>query len=311
MASVALDSGNVNYTSGEDAQLILDGQNVTRSSNTFTSNGVTYTLLKESATEQTVSLKPDVDAVYNNIKSFIDKYNNVIETINNKLSEKYDRDYQPLTDEQKEAMSDDDIEKWEKKAKTGLLRNDDLLESIVYNMRTALFESVKGVTTTLSSIGINTKTYSDKGKLTIDETKLKEAISKDPDGVMNLFSKQSTSQSSYSRDLTSDQRKTRYQEEGLAQRLSDILEDNISTFRDINGNKGKLLQKAGITGDASEYSNTIYDQIKGYNTKIADLAVMLADKEDRYYEKYARLEELMSKMNSQSSWLSSQLGQSQ
>lgn len=300
---------NANYSFGEDAQFILDGQNVTRSSNSFTSNGVTYTLLKESATEQTISLSQDVNGVYDNIKKFVDKYNEVIDKINDKTSEKYDRDYQPLTDEQKEAMSDEDIEKWEKKAKTGLLRNDSTLENIVNNMRTALFEGVDGVETTLSSIGINTGTYSDKGKLFIDEAKLKEAITKDADGVMNLFAKESSSEASYSRNLTSDQRKTRYKEEGLANRLFDVIEDNISTYRDSNNKKGILLQTAGITGDISEFSNAIYDQIKGYNTKISEFVDKLSDKETRYYEKYARLEQVMSQMNSQSSWLSSQLGQ--
>jgi flagellar hook-associated protein 2 len=128
---------------------------------------------------------------------------------------------------------------------------------------------------------------------------------------MNLFVKESTSYSSYSRNLTSDQRKTRYGEEGLAFRLSDIIEDNISTFRDSSGRKGILLETAGITGDMSEFSNTIYDQIKDYNTKISDLSRLLSDKETKYYEKFARLERAISQMNSQSSWLSSQLGQGQ
>ncbi len=305
----ALGFKNANYTMGEDAKITLDGQEITRSSNMFTVNGVNYTLLKESSTEQTVSLNLDVDTVYNNIKGFVDKYNEVIKTINDKMSEKYDRDYQPLTDEQRESMSDDDIKKWEDKAKTGILRNDSLLQGIVYSMREALFDNVSGVATNLTDIGISTGDYSEKGKLVIDEDKLKAAIQADPDGVMNLFGKQSASYSLSSRNYTSEERKTRYNEEGLAYRIFDIIEDNISTFRDNNDRKGLLLQAAGITGDSSEYSNTIYDEIRGYDKQITELSQKLIDKEDNYYEKYAQLETLMSQMNAQSSWLSSQLGQ--
>jgi flagellar hook-associated protein 2 len=143
-------------------------------------------LLKENADTQTVSLTQDVDSVYDNISKFIAKYNEIIDTINNKLSEKYDRNYLPLTDEQKEAMNEDDIKKWEEKAKTGLLRNDSILQNIVYRMRSAVYDSVAGISTALSEIGITTDTYVTKGKLIIDETKLKEAIRNNPDNVMNL-----------------------------------------------------------------------------------------------------------------------------
>jgi flagellar hook-associated protein 2 len=308
-ATSALGLNNANYTQGEDAQFILNGQSVTRSSNTFTSNGVTFTLQKESPVEQTITLSSDVNGIYENIKSFIEKYNEVIETINCKLSEKYDRSYRPLTADEKEAMKEEEITLWEKKAKTGLLRNDSTLQSMVYRMRQALFERVEGVNISFADIGINTGSYTEKGKLTIDETKLKQAIQDDPDGVMNLFSKQSTSYSTINaRNLTSDQRQIRYNEEGLAYRLFDIIEDNISTLRDSNGNKGALIQKAGITGDSSLYSNTIYDEIYKYDQKIKELTDKLADKEEMYYRKYASLESYISKMNSQSAWLSQQFG---
>ncbi|MDP4182895.1 MAG: flagellar filament capping protein FliD, partial [Bacillota bacterium] len=299
---------NTNYRFGEDAQVKIDGQNITRSSNTITTNGVTYNLLKESNTEQTVSLKPDTDTVFNNIKNFVTKYNDMIAKLNGTVSEQYDRDYPPLTDDQKAAMTADQITSWETKAKTGLLKDDYNLNRILNGMRTAMYDSISGLTTKLTDIGISTGDYSDKGKLIIDESKLKDAIANNPDGVMNLFSKKSDTYSSYSRDYTSDQRKTRYSEEGISQRISDIIEDNISTIRDSNGNKGILLQIAGITGDVSEYSNNYYTQISEYDTKIYDLSQKLTDKENQYYEKYAALEAAISKMNSQSSWLASQVG---
>ncbi|MDP4093166.1 MAG: flagellar filament capping protein FliD [Bacillota bacterium] len=289
---------------GHDASVVIDDQTLTRSSNTFTANGVTYTILRDDDhNSQNVNISADVDTIYNNIKSFVDKYNDVIAKINGKLSETYDSSYQPLTDAQKSSMTADQITLWENKAKTGLLRNDSMLENIVTNMRSALIDSVDGVNTNLSSIGITTGTYEEKGKLYIDEDKLKAAIQNNPDGVMNLFSKQSDI--SYS---SNGQRSTRYQQEGLAYRLYDVLQDNIRSSMDSYGNKGTLLEEAGLPGDASEYTNMLYKQLTEYNSDIYDLTERLTDKENQLYQTYSNLETALSQMSSQSSWLSSQLG---
>lgn len=293
-----------NYTSGSDASVLLDGQTLTRSSNNFTVNGVTYNLLKKNTTPVTVSLTQDVDTVYNNIKSFVDKYNGIIDYINGKLEEHYDRDYQPLTSDQRSQMSDTSISNWEKKAKTGLLENDSILKNIVYSMRRALSDSVSGISSSLSSIGITTGSWMDEGKLQIDETKLRNAIQTNPDAVMNLFSKQSSITSNY--NLSSTQRTQRYNEEGLMYRISDILDDNIGTF----GTKGALLQKAGIVGDSSQYSNSLYKQLSEYNTEMIDMNEQLMQKQNNYYRMYSNLETVLDQMNQQKSWLSSQLGQS-
>jgi flagellar hook-associated protein 2 len=293
---------------GRDAVIEIDGQVITRSSNTFTANGISYTVHKEhpeNSDGETISVTQDVDGVFEKIKSFIEKYNEVIEKINEKLSEKYDRNYQPLTNDQKEAMTDDDIKKWEEKAKTGLLRNDPLLQSIVYSMRRALSEKVEGVGITLSSIGITTDSYQEKGKLKIDETKLKNAIKNDIESVMNLFSKKSGIDSNI--DITSEERAKRYKEEGLAYRLFDIVEDNIRTFRDKNNKKGLLLEKAGIEGDTTEFTNLIYKEIEDYEDRIIELNRKLIEKENSYYNRFTAMERAIAQMNNQSNWLAMQL----
>ncbi|HHW32023.1 MAG TPA: flagellar filament capping protein FliD [Clostridiaceae bacterium] len=292
---------------GRDAIIEIDGQVITRSSNTFTINGITYTVHKEhpeNSDGETISVTQDVDGVFHIIKSFIEKYNEVIDKINAKLSEKYDRNYQPLTSDQKEAMSEDEIKKWEEKAKTGLLRNDPILQNILYGMRRALTEKVEGVGITLSSIGITTGSYTEKGKLKIDETKLKEAIKNDIDSVMNLFSKKSSIDSNI--DITSEERAIRYKEEGLAYRLFDIIEDNIRTFRDKNNKKGLLLEKAGIEGDTTEFTSLLYKEIRDYENRIAELNIKLIEKENNYYKKFTALERAIAQMNSQSNWLAMQ-----
>ena len=307
------------YTSGADAKVIIDEQELTRSSNAFTLSGTNYTLIKASPLKtggtpgeqesQTVSLVADVDGVLNNIKSFVEKYNDIISKMNLKLSEKYDRNYQPLTTEQKDGMSEEDVKKWEDKAKTGLLRNDSLVQNITYGMRRALSDSVNDTSINLADIGITTGSYDGKGKLIIDEDKLKAAIQGDSDAVMSLFSKQSSVTSNIS--LNAEQRSTRYNEEGLAYRIFDVIENNIRTTRDSDSMKGLLLEKAGIDGDVSEFKNMIYNEINDYEDRMKELSDKLISKEDRYYTRFAAMEKMIAQMNSQSNWISSQFGQTQ
>ena len=142
--------------------MTINGQIITRSSNNFTVNGISYTLHKVSTEPQKIAIKPDVDGIYDSINSFVDRYNELIDKINGKLSEEYNRDYQPLTRQQKEAMSEKDIEKWEERAKTGLIRNDSILEKIVFSMRRGLFDKINGVDISLTNIGITTGSYYEK-----------------------------------------------------------------------------------------------------------------------------------------------------
>lgn len=294
--------GNLVTKDGIDAQVTIDDEVLIRSSNSVTLGGITYNFLRESATEQTVSLTADVDAVYDSIKKFTDQYNTIIASLNSTISEKYEKSYTPLTDEQKSAMTSEDITTWEKKAKTGLLHNDSIIQSALTSMRSALSAGVTGVSVNLSSIGITTGTYDEKGKLYIDEDKLKSAIQNDPDAVMNLFSKQSSI--SYTQN---SQRSQRFSEQGLANRLLDVIQDNIRSTRDSSGNKGTLLEKAGMVGDASEFSSVMFKEIYDYNTKIVELSSRLADKENTYYARFTAMEKAISKMQAQSSNLLSQL----
>lgn len=304
---------NGKVTAGNDAAFTLDGVSLTRSSNTFTIDGINYTLKAtfnnplDPTKSITITPSKDVDTVYNNIKAFVDKYNDVITQINNKLQEKKYKDYLPLTDEQKAEMKDSDIENWEKRAKSGLLRSDSILQSAVDKMRQAMYDTISDVTGTLKSIGIDTSTdYTERGKLVIDETKLREAIANNPDQVQQIFSKKSASVPAYSAALSAADRNTRYREEGIAFRLYDIIQDNIRTTRDSQGKKGILIEKAGLVGDASELLNLIDKDIKTNNDAINELIVRLNAKETAYYKKFTALEDYVQQMNAQSSWLAQQ-----
>ncbi|HWQ29593.1 MAG TPA: flagellar filament capping protein FliD, partial [Negativicutes bacterium] len=294
-------------TQGQDAQFILDGSSITRSGNTFTVSGVTYTAYKvttDGVTDRSVAVtvSQDVDTVYNKIKSFVDDYNKLIDTLNSEYTEKRDTDYMPLTDDQKEEMEDSDIDSWEEKAKAGMLRNDSILGKIISGLRSTLYEEIKDVSGSLYTIGIKTGTWDQKGKLVIDETKLKEAISNDPDKVMNILAKESSI--SYSAKMTSEQKAARFDENGIIARLSDVIEDNIRTSRDNNNKKGTLLEKAGISRDASDTVNTMFNLIKDKDDLIDSLLVKLTDKEENYYERFTAMEKAINQMNTQIAWMS-------
>jgi flagellar hook-associated protein 2 len=294
---------------GTDAMVSINGEDLVRSTNNFTVNDVTYNLHKAHGAESsgdTITVAQDTESVINNIKSFIEEYNKLIDSINGKVGEKYNRNYQPLTDAQRDEMDEKEIEKWEKQAKTGLLRNDSILQQLTLAMRTALYEKVEGVSISLKDIGIESKSYADKGKLYLDEDKLKNALLSKPDEVAKLINGVSAENPSYSRTASAEQRADRYSKSGVLQRLSDIIENHVSTLRDKDGRKGILLEKAGIEGDLSNTKNLISDQLKDYDDRINNMIAKLTRKEENYYKKFSALETMLAQMNQQSSWLLSQ-----
>lgn len=272
---------------GTDAEFELNGMPLTQSSNQFSIAGVNYTLTGTSTTETVnITITHDTDAVYNSIKSFIDLYNSTIDKINKKVAEERYKDYLPLTDDQRSALTENQQEQWEEKAKSGLLRNDSLLKGIVDKMRFAVSSIVSNADpkyNSLADIGITAGEYYEKGMLYIDEEKLRGAIAANPQGVMDLFTKTS--------DVTG--------ERGLAVRLYDEITKGINQIIDKAGseNSFSLVDNSALGKRISEYDK----QIKEWDRKLLEM-------EDRYYKQYTALETALSRMNSQSAWLSQQLG---
>lgn len=314
-----LGTGNITNIKGVDAEVKitnpkLESNTLHYANNTFSLDDVTYVLNKEGQGPITFSVTADADKAFNKIKDFIDKYNEMVGKIRDKVTEsrpksgKYDGYYLPLTDEQKSSMSEDNIKAWETKAKEGLLKNDSYLNNMLNSLRSAFFAPVNNAGITLTEIGISSSSdISQPGKMVInDEQKLKDALINNPDKVRDLFMKSSST--SYSPDHTNYSQ--RYDESGIFQRINDILQDNVRTIRDSNGKKGVLLEKAGIVGDFSEFNNLLYNQIKDQDQRITDFTEQLTDKENAYYTQFAKLESAMNTLNSQSSWLAQQLGTS-
>lgn len=253
------------------------------SSNQFTVNGITLNLKEAGGQTVRVAVSHDVDAVVEKIKAFVETYNSTLESITGELYEQRYRDYPPLTDEQKKEMSDREIELWEEKARSGMLRGDQLLSSIYNNIRSVTMARVEGLSgkyTSLSSIGITTGHYTERGKLHIDETRLREALTNDPEGVMNLFthSGESAGQS------------------GVAVKLYDA----------VNNAMSRITDKAG--SNAALYDNSVLGRdISRLNQSISLAEERLLKLEVRYYRQFTALEQAVNRMNQQSMWLSQML----
>jgi flagellar hook-associated protein 2 len=308
LASLSLTAENV---TGSDASITYDDgingeQVITRSTNSFNINGIVFNLKKDFEGAAELSVTSDPTKAVELIKGFVEKYNELLDKINTKLAEKREYAYEPLTDEQKDAMTEDEIKRWEEKAKSGLLGGDSLLRAIVTELRNAVISNVEGAGLTLADIGIKSNSWVDKGKLYVDEEKLKKALAENPTGVFELFTRQSDV--SYNSAVgNASARNERFRESGLIYRFYDVIQDNIRTIT-IGGHRGALLEKAGMTGDRSVFNNTLYQQIADYDRKIAELNDELIMKENRYYIQFAQLEKLINDMNSQSMWLARQFG---
>jgi len=274
-------------SNGANAKIIYNGMELEESANQFTIAGVTYTLTGVSDTETVnITVSNDTDGIFEAIKSFIDLYNTTIEKLNTKLSEERNKNYLPLTDDEREKLSEKQQEKWEEIAKTGLLRNDSLLSGILSNMRISLSSVVSGLDADyncLADLGITTGGYYENGKLYVNDEKLKNAINTNPQAVMELFTRDS--------DVA--------EEKGLAVRLYDNLTSGIN----------QIIDKAGASSTSNLVDNSVLGKkIHDLNKQIADWDRRLAEIENRYYKQYAALETALSRLNQQSYSLASLLG---
>ncbi|WP_263705832.1 flagellar filament capping protein FliD [Shouchella tritolerans] len=266
---------NDNVQAGKNAQFTVNGIETERTSNTFTLSGMTITLKDTSTQAVTLSAATDVDSIVETIKSFVDEYNALVDHMNGKLNEKYYRDYAPLTDAERDELSESEAKRWEEKAQSGLLRSDPLLQSALTNMRQTLYEPVDtgGAFTHLSQIGITTTdNYRDGGKLEIDEDKLRAAIEEDADSVYAIFAGTDNSP-------------------GMAQTLRTNLSDSMSAL---------ARRAGGSEGYYEEHQFTLGKQTKDLTNRIANFERRLEQKEARYWRQFTAMEKAMQMANAQS-----------
>lgn len=267
---------------GSNARVKFNGgSELSFSSNQFTFNNMNITLKKSGETAH-ITVGTDTDSIVAKIKTFVEAYNNALTDINGRLSEKRYREYKPLTDEQKKEMSETQIEQWETRAKSGLLRGEMLLITASSNIRNGAMSGVSGLAsstyTNLSSIGINTENYQDNGKLVINEDQLRAAIAADPEAVSQLFTKQGSDTAS----------------SGIAQRLYTEVKNDMKYIKNKAGSASDLIDQSTIGQDISEVDqqeDLANDRLKQY--------------ENRLWTQYNTLEKALQRLNSQSSYIMS------
>ena len=200
LAALGLDlaDGEAGKIDASDASLVYNGVEYTQATNSFNINGLTMDVSSVGG-EQAFSVDTDVDGIYDKVKSFVKEYNTLISEMNKLYDASSSRGYEPLTSDEKDAMTDEDIKNWEDKIKGSLLRRDSTISTLLTSMRTTLNKSVEvtnsdGTTSryALSSFGIVTSDYTEKGQLHIQgnaddsdfaslDDKLKAAISDNPE----------------------------------------------------------------------------------------------------------------------------------
>ncbi|WP_352407949.1 flagellar filament capping protein FliD [Acetoanaerobium noterae] len=307
---------------GKDAEIIYNGGTpIKYSSNNISINGINLTLKAKTTVAETIRTDTNVDGAYNKIKEFIDEYNKLIDVFNAKLGEKKYRDFPPLTDEQKKEMSESDIKLWEEKAKSGLIRNDSTINNMLTKMRQDIYESVTGAGS-IYEFGITTGNWRDNGKLQIDETKLKDALRNDSEKVLNTLFKTSSMPEETINEGDSEAEKIA-KKSRMAQRQAEsgafirIYDNMTSGIKDIisksgPGSESTLLRsiKSTILIDyVTKGSKSLLDSDIGEIDKRIDRENQrLITIEQRYWKQFTAMEQAMSQMNSQSSWLSQQFG---
>lgn len=270
---------------GLNAKFTFNGLETERASNTFEINGFEFNLKQVTTGDITFSSSPDTDKIMDSVVKFVDDYNKMLEELNDKIRESKYRDFQPLSSEQKKEMSDKEIELWEEKAMSGTLRNDPTIQSMLSELRNVLNSSVTGSDgeeIRLSDLGITTSSnYLDNGKLVVNEDKLRQAISDNPNKVYEAFAK------------TGDTA----EEQGLAVRFHSVI---------VAGQKS-ISNRAGSAGAVND-TFTLGRTMKEMNNQITRFEDRMKMVESQLWKQFGAMEMAIQRLNAQSANLMSALG---
>lgn len=253
---------------------------ISKESNSFTIDNITYNVKNTTKTDKLISMTSEKDTkqTVEKMQAFVDDYNKMIDNVYNQVIQKKNLSYPPLTEAQKEEMEEEEIEKWEAKAKTGILRNDSELRSFMDNIKSAVFGNIGDLGVSLSDFGINSDNdYNKQGQLSLDVDKFTKALEDNGDlvykGVTKAFEK-----------------------------VKDV------TYKYAGSSSGLFVKKAGQDKTSTSINNIFSNEIKKYEEQIKTLTDKMNDKEEKLYLKFANLESSMNSLNSQMSYFSSYTG---
>ncbi|MCU9808037.1 flagellar filament capping protein FliD [Paraclostridium sp. AKS46] len=237
-------------------------------SNSFSIDGISYNVHTTGTCD--ITSKEDVQPVVDNMKKFVEDYNKIMDKIYSLVTEKGNKEYPPLTEAQKKDMSEEEIERWEKKAKEGLLRNDSEMRSFMDKMQNAIFgDNMKF----LMDCGLtSSEDYTKKGQLSLDEDKFKKELQNNSQKVYDAFAGGNDS---------------------VLEKMKDTMYDYVGTSSSV------FAKKAGLEKTSSVVNNFYSEQIKRQEEAIKLLQRKMDDRENKLYKQFGQLEASMNKLNSQ------------
>ena len=262
--------------SGSNSYIKVSGDDgfskvINEQKNNFSIDGIDYSIYNKGTSE--ITSKKDTTKALDNMKGFVQDYNKIMDKMYSLITEKSKKDYQPLTEEQKKDMSEEEVKKWEANAKKGILRNDSEMRRFINDMQNAIFgDNIK----VLSEMGVTSpQDYNKKGQISLNEDKFTKSLEYNSDKVYKLFAKDKSS---------------------IMGKMNDILNKNIG------GSSSIFARKAGLERTSSVVKNFYSEQIKRQEDMIKNLQRKMDTKENALYKKFADLEASMNKLNSQMSY---------
>lgn len=323
LASLGLDP-NTTYTDingsknscvkieGQDAEIVLNGATFVSDSNTFSINGLTINTLGVTDEEISLVTSTDYDGIYNTIKDFLTEYNDLINEMDKLYNADSARKYDMLTNDEKDSMTDDEVEQWEDKIKSALLRKDNSLYNVMNTLTTTMMD------------GYYENNLSDKQKKNMSASEIsawykenggkKHYLSDYGIGTLSYFEAQDNEHHAYHINGDADDEFTSTKEDKLKAAIADDPEGTANFFATLCKTLYSKLDET--MSESTEYSSIykVYNDkqlkkdYKDYTKKISDAEDELNDYEDRWYNKFSKMEVALSKLQSQTSSISSMLG---
>ena len=316
---------NATKVDGQDAEIVLNGATFTSSTNTFSVNGMTITALAVTGSDLTITTSADTDGIYDKIKSFFSNYNTLINGLTAAYNADSSKGYEPLTDDEKDAMSDTEVEKWEQKIKDSLLRRDETVYSIINSFTTSLSKSYYILEGKAATYNSKTGTYSYDGEeIASSAEELKawaaekgaKSYSLSSFGISTLgyLVADENEQYAYHIDGDEDDDDTSSNTDKLKTAIasdpdtvqaffSALITDTYSTINNKMASSNSLHSAMTIYNDKQmdKEMDDIEDQIDKWQEKLEDM-------EDYWYSKFSAMETALAQLQAQQSSLAALLG---
>lgn len=275
---------------GMNGSYNYNGIEIETENNNVNINGLKFTMTANTTGDPiTITSSPNTEGIVETVKSFVEEYNTLLKELGDLVNADSAGNYEPLLDEEKEGMTDSQIEKWEDKIKGSLLRNDSTLKNLISTMRGVVTGTLEGNSkySSLTSIGITTSSdWTQNGKLELNEEKLREALAENPDEVVALFT------SNGEKEASGAVKKGTL---GIGDNLYEALGENFKRI-------------ANVKSSTSLFNDTQFMKKRTEQTEVTHKWEDRLEKMKAiYYTKFTAMEKMMSTLNSQSESLASLL----